>query len=72
MVVTEGHCLAVNNLHRGMAQAVSRWAVTAVSSVLTWVSAYGICGMLSGPGTGYSLNIVHLLRVFRQREVTAN
>ena len=44
VAVTEGQNLAVNNPHRGVAQAVSRWAVTAFSRVLTWISAYGICG----------------------------
>jgi hypothetical protein len=35
VVVTEGHCLAANNLHRGVAQAVILWAVTTVFPVLT-------------------------------------
>lgn len=35
VVVAEGYCLAVNNLHRGTAQAVRRWRVTAFFRVLT-------------------------------------
>ena len=53
-----GKCLAVNSLHRGMAQAISWWALTAISRVLTWVSAYGSCGKWSGAGTGCSSSLV--------------
>jgi hypothetical protein len=54
VVVAEGHCLAVNSLHRGMAQATSRWALIALSRVLTWVSTYGICVGLSGEYNQFS------------------
>jgi hypothetical protein len=42
------------NAGRAMAQAVSRWPLTAEARVLSRVSPCGICGGQSGSGTGFS------------------
>jgi hypothetical protein len=42
-----------HHLGRAIAQAVSRWLLTAAARVLAWVRSCGICGGQSGAGEGF-------------------